>query len=88
LIVANSPAAVQAVKPQIGSTIAEHVRARETVEQELDDRVRSSPHLREGPGGSRARERARWARMAWQRQILHDGNDAQPAATGSGHPEG
>ena len=48
LIAANSPAAVQAVKQQISSTIAEHVRSRETVEQELGDRVRSSPHFREG----------------------------------------
>jgi enoyl-CoA hydratase/carnithine racemase len=48
LIAANSPAAVQAVKQQISSTIAEHTRAREAMEQELGDRVRSSPHFREG----------------------------------------
>ena len=48
LIAANSPAAVQAVKQQISSTIAEHVRAREAMEQALGDRVRSSPHFREG----------------------------------------
>jgi enoyl-CoA hydratase/carnithine racemase len=47
-IAANSPAAVQAVKQQISSTIAEHVRSREAMEQELGDRVRSSPHFREG----------------------------------------
>jgi enoyl-CoA hydratase len=48
LIAANSPAAVQAVKRQISSTIAEHVRSRETLEQELGDRVRASAHFREG----------------------------------------
>ena len=48
LISSHSPSAVQAVKQQISSTIAEHVRSREAVEQELGDRVRSSPHFREG----------------------------------------
>ena len=48
LISSHSPSAVQAVKQQISSTIAEHVRSREAVEQELGDRVRSGPHFREG----------------------------------------
>jgi enoyl-CoA hydratase/carnithine racemase len=47
-IAANSPAAVQAVKQQVSATMAEHARAREALEQELGDRVRASPHFREG----------------------------------------
>jgi enoyl-CoA hydratase/carnithine racemase len=47
-IAANSPAAVQAVKQQVSATSAEHARAREALEQELGDRVRASPHFREG----------------------------------------
>lgn len=47
-IAANSPAAVQAVKTQISSTIAEHARDREPLEQSLGDRVRASPDFNEG----------------------------------------
>lgn len=47
-IAANSPAAVQAVKTQISSTIAEHARGREPLEQSLGDRVRASPDFKEG----------------------------------------
>jgi enoyl-CoA hydratase/carnithine racemase len=47
-IAANSPAAVQAVKTQISSTIAEHARAREPLDQSLGDRVRASPDFKEG----------------------------------------
>jgi enoyl-CoA hydratase len=47
-IAANSPSAVQAVKQQISATIADHVQSREALEQELGDRVRASPHFREG----------------------------------------
>lgn len=47
-IAANSPAAVQAVKTQISTTIAEHARAREPLDQSLGDRVRSSPDFKEG----------------------------------------
>jgi enoyl-CoA hydratase/carnithine racemase len=47
-IAANSPAAVQAVKTQISSTVAEHARAREPLEQSLGDRVRASPDFKEG----------------------------------------
>ena len=47
-IAANSPTAVQAVKQQISSTIADHASAREALEQELGDRVRQSEHFREG----------------------------------------
>jgi enoyl-CoA hydratase/carnithine racemase len=47
-IAANSPTAVQAVKQQISSTIADHATAREALEQELGDRVRRSQHFTEG----------------------------------------
>jgi enoyl-CoA hydratase len=47
-IAANSPTAVQAVKQQISSTIADHAASREALEQELGDRVRRSPHFSEG----------------------------------------
>ena len=47
-IAANSPSAVQAVKQQISSAIADHAAAREALEQELGDRVRRSPHFKEG----------------------------------------
>jgi enoyl-CoA hydratase len=48
LIAANSPTAVQAVKQQISTTLAEHALSREALEQELGDRVRASPHFTEG----------------------------------------
>jgi len=47
-IAANSPSAVRAVKEQVSTTIAEHARSREPLDQELGDRVRRSPHFREG----------------------------------------
>jgi enoyl-CoA hydratase/carnithine racemase len=47
-IASNSPAAVQAVKTQISSTIAEHARSREALEQELGDKVRASADFKEG----------------------------------------
>lgn len=47
-IAANSPTAVQAVKRQISTTIAEHALTRESMEQELGDRVRASEDFREG----------------------------------------
>ncbi len=47
-IAANSPAAVQAVKTQISSTIAEHAMAREPLDQTLGDKVRASPDFKEG----------------------------------------
>jgi enoyl-CoA hydratase/carnithine racemase len=47
-IAANSPTAVQAVKQQVSSTIADHVASREALEQELGDRVRRSDHFKEG----------------------------------------
>ena len=47
-IAANSPAAVQAVKTQISTAIAEHARSREPLDQALGDRVRASPDFDEG----------------------------------------
>jgi len=47
-IAANSPTAVQAVKQQISTTMAEQARAREALDQALGDRVRASPHFTEG----------------------------------------
>jgi len=47
-IAANSPIAVQAVKQQISTTIVTHARSREAMDQALGDRVRASPHFREG----------------------------------------
>jgi enoyl-CoA hydratase len=47
-ISANSPVAVQAVKQQISTGIADYAKTREALEQELGDRVRASPHFTEG----------------------------------------
>src|SRR4030095_12732449 len=47
-IAANSPSAVQAVKQQISTTLAEHARSREALEQELGDRGRASVHFQGG----------------------------------------
>jgi enoyl-CoA hydratase/carnithine racemase len=60
LIAANSPAAVQAVKRQISATIAEHVLAREPVDQELGDRVRARAHFKEGVAAFREKRRPRY----------------------------
>ena len=56
-IAANSPSAVQAVKRQISSTIAEHARAREAMEQALGDQVRASTHFKEGVTAFREKRR-------------------------------
>lgn len=48
LIASNSPSAVQAVKQQISTTIAEHAQGREAMDQALGDRVRASEHFPEG----------------------------------------
>jgi len=59
-IAANSPSAVQAVKQQISSTLADHARSREALEQELGDRVRASPHFREGVTAFREKRQPRY----------------------------
>ncbi|MBH66809.1 MAG: enoyl-CoA hydratase [Rhodospirillaceae bacterium] len=47
-ITRNSPSAVQAVKTQVSSTIADHALSRESLDQELGDRVRTHPDFEEG----------------------------------------
>src|SRR5437899_9563292 len=47
-IAANSPSAVQAVRQQISSSIADYAKSREALEQELGDRGRAGPHFAEG----------------------------------------
>ncbi|HZT87665.1 MAG TPA: enoyl-CoA hydratase-related protein [Stellaceae bacterium] len=47
-IAANSPAAVQAVRQQVSSSIADYAKSREALEQDLGDRVRSSLDFIEG----------------------------------------
>jgi enoyl-CoA hydratase/carnithine racemase len=47
-IAANSPSAVQAVRTQISSAIADYAKSREAMEQDLGDRVRRSRHFAEG----------------------------------------
>ncbi|HUP35576.1 MAG TPA: enoyl-CoA hydratase-related protein [Candidatus Limnocylindria bacterium] len=59
-IAANSPSAVQAVKRQVSSTIADHARGREVLEQELGDRVRASAHFTEGVAAFREKRRPRY----------------------------
>ena len=48
LIASHSPSAVQAVKQQISTTIAEHAASREALDQALGDRVRASADFKEG----------------------------------------
>jgi enoyl-CoA hydratase len=59
-IASNSPSAVQAVKLQISTTIAEHARGREALEQALGDRVRASAHFREGVAAFLEKRRPRY----------------------------
>jgi enoyl-CoA hydratase/carnithine racemase len=47
-IAVNSPTAVQAVKQMISTTIADHARSREALEQQLGESVRGSEHFKEG----------------------------------------
>jgi enoyl-CoA hydratase/carnithine racemase len=56
-IAANSPSAVQAVKRQISTTIAEHALSREAMDQELGDRVRAGAHFAEGVAAFREKRR-------------------------------
>ncbi|MBV9862322.1 MAG: enoyl-CoA hydratase/isomerase family protein [Alphaproteobacteria bacterium] len=56
-IAANSPVAVQAVRQQVSTAIADYARSREALEQELGDKVRASPHFAEGIAAFRAKRR-------------------------------
>ncbi len=56
-IAANSPAAVQAVKRQMSDIIADTARAREEMDQQLGDDVRTSPHFAEGVAAFREKRR-------------------------------
>jgi enoyl-CoA hydratase/carnithine racemase len=59
-IAANSPTAVQAVKKQISSTIADHARTREAMDQELGDAVRAHPNFAEGVAAFREKRRPKY----------------------------
>jgi enoyl-CoA hydratase len=59
-IAANSPMAVQAVKQQISTTLAEQALAREALDQALGDRVRASPHFTEGVAAFREKRRPQY----------------------------
>ena len=56
-IAANSPSAVQAVKRQISTTLAEHARTRLALDQELSESVRASAHFTEGLTAFREKRR-------------------------------
>jgi enoyl-CoA hydratase/carnithine racemase len=60
VIAANSPSAVQAVKQQVSTILAEHARAAEPLDQELGDRVRASAHFREGVAAFLEKRRPRY----------------------------
>jgi enoyl-CoA hydratase len=59
-IAANSPAAVQAVKQQVSGMAADHAASRETLEQELGDRVRASPDFKEGVAAFLGKRQAKY----------------------------
>ena len=59
-ISANSPAAVQAVKQQISSSIADYALSREASEQQLGDRVRASADFAEGVAAFREKRVAKY----------------------------
>lgn len=60
-IASNSPSAVQAVKYQISSSIADYTQSREALEQELGDKVRNSPHFQEGVSAFREKRRPNYS---------------------------
>jgi enoyl-CoA hydratase/carnithine racemase len=56
-IAANSPTAVQAVRAQISTGIADYAKSREAMEQALGDRVRASRHFAEGVAAFREKRK-------------------------------
>jgi enoyl-CoA hydratase/carnithine racemase len=60
MIAANSPSAVQAVKRHVSATLADHVLSRETLDQQLGDQVRESPHFAEGIAAFREKRQPRY----------------------------
>jgi enoyl-CoA hydratase/carnithine racemase len=60
MIAANSPSAVQAVRTQISSGIADYAKSREALEQQLGDRVRAGPHFTEGVAAFREKRQPRY----------------------------
>ncbi len=56
-IAANSPSAVQAVKQAVSAQIADYAQSRETLDQQLGDRVRASRHFSEGIAAFREKRR-------------------------------
>jgi enoyl-CoA hydratase/carnithine racemase len=60
MIAANSASAVQAVKQQVSTTIADHALTREALEQQLGDRVRASPHFAGGIAAFREKRLPRY----------------------------
>jgi len=56
-IAANSPSAVQAIKTQISASVADYAKSRESLEQQLGDRVRSGPHFAEGVAAFREKRK-------------------------------
>jgi enoyl-CoA hydratase/carnithine racemase len=61
VIAANSPSAVQAVRTQISSSIADYAKSREALEQALGDRVRASPHFSEGVAAFREKRKPEYS---------------------------
>jgi enoyl-CoA hydratase/carnithine racemase len=57
-IAANSPSAVQAVRTQISTGIADYAKSREAQEQALGEQVRASRHFAEGVAAFREKRKA------------------------------
>ena len=60
MIAGNSPSAVQAVKRQVSGAVADHVLAREDLDQALGGAVRAGPHFAEGVAAFREKRQPRY----------------------------